>query len=459
MKPAPTERENPRELPRVLSTAHATSIVVGIIIGSGIFLVPHAMAAATGDPRVVYFVWLAGGVLSLFGATTYAEIAAARPFYGGEYAFLKDAYGDVWAFLFMWTLTAVGKPASLATIAAGLMLVLEDFSPLRPLAAPAFHQLIWAQFAAVIFTWAITALNICGTRRSVNTQMALTWLKSLLIVAIAAACFFGGRHGSWRNFEPGFHAAHAGLGGAMTALVAALWAYNGWNDVSHMAGEIGNPKRSLPFALIAGVSIVAGLYMLMNAAVQYVLPFADIAHTARPAADAMRLAVGSCGALIVSAIMAVSIVSTFLGSSLSGARIPFAAAHDGLFFKTFAYVHPRFQTPVTALVLQSFVTSVLLLTVRDFQALFSLAIFSQWLAYGLATSTIFVFRRRPQEKQRSYSAFLYPVSPICFIAAAIGLSLFSIVSKPRSSALAVFVIACGLPLYFMFMHQQRMRNR
>ena len=352
------------------------------------------------------------------------------------------------AFLFMWTLTVIGKPASLATIAAGLVLVLEIFSRFGALSTVAFGAISWGQLFAVAFTWGITALNIRGTRTSANTQLSLTWLKGLLILVIAGFCFSGSKHGaSWHNFETSVTPSHPGLSGMVTALVAALWAYNGWNDVSQMAGEMDTPQRSLPVALIGGVAVVGGLYMLTNAAVQYVLPASAIAQSARPAADAMRLVAGPVGASMVSVGMAVSIVATFIGSSLSGARIPFAAAHDGLFFRSLAYIHPRFGTPAAALGLQSVLTTALLLLTRNFEALLSLAIFSQWLAYGLAASTIFVFRSHANDEHRPFSAFCYPVSPICFIAAAFGLSFFSLVSKPLSSSLALAVILCGIPVY------------
>ena len=241
----------------------------------------------------------------------------------------------------------------------------------------------------------------------------------------------------------------------MTALVAALWAYNGWNDLSQMAGEIEEPGRSLPFALIGGVAIVGGLYMLTNAAIQYVLPASALAQSARPAAEAMRIVAGPMGAALVSAGMVISIVATLIGSALSGARIPFAAAHDGLFFQCIAYVHPRFETPAAALVLQSALTSVLLLLVGRFESLFSLAIFSQWLAYGLAASTIFVFRRQVRGRKPAFSAFWYPVSPLCFIAAALGLCDFSVFSKPGASIAALAIILCGLPVYAFCRRLQR----
>ena len=443
----PTPRH---ELPRVLNRAHAVSIVVGIIIGSGIFLVPREMMAAVGSAGTVYLVWIVGGIITLFGAMTYAEIVAARPRYGGEYVFLKDAYGDLAAFLFTWMMTVIGKPASLATIVTGLIRVLETFPVFQGLARPVFGSFEWSQLFAIAFTWAVTTLNVCGTRRSANTQLSLTWLKGLLIVVIAAFCFLASHgRGSWHNFQTSFPLAHAGFPGFMTALVAALWAYNGWNNVGQMAGEIEEPQSNLPVALIGGVAIVGFLYMLTNAAIQFIFPAAMIAQSPRPAADAMRVIAGSMGSAVVSVGMAVSMVATFIGSALAGARIPFAAAHDGLFFRQIAYVHPRFGTPAAALVLQSVITSLLLLLTRNFQALFSLAIFSQWLAFGLAASTIFVFRRRWSRHERPFSTFWYPFSPVCFIAAALGLSLFQLISRPLSSLMALVVILSGVPVFFL----------
>ncbi len=369
--------QNPRsELPRVLNASHATSIVVGIIIGSGIFLVPREMMAAVGSSRAVYAVWIVGGLLSLFGAMTYAEITAAHPRYGGEYAFLREAYGDLTAFLYMWTQITVAKPASLATIAAGLARVLGTFAIFSSFSQPAFAYLLWGQVFAIAMTWLIAGLNIIGTRKSANVQLLLTWLKGLLILVIAGFCFgAAGQHGLC-NFATEFTGARGGFSGFMIALVAALWAYDGWSDVVTMAGEVERPQRSLPLALVGGVAIVGALYMLTNAAIQYVLPAAAIATADRPAADAMRLVAGQWGNSLVSIGMAVSICATFVGSSLSGARVPFAAARDGLFFKQLAHVHPRFHTPSTALILQAVISSLLLLFIGRFQALFSLAIFA-----------------------------------------------------------------------------------
>src|SRR5580658_1520294 len=276
------------ELPRVLNASHATSIVVGIIIASGIFLLQGEMLAPGGSSRGVYAVWIVGGLLSLFGAMTYAEITAARPRYGGEYAFLREAYGDLTGFLYMWTQITVAKPASLATIAAGLARVLGTFAIFSSFARPAFAHLLWAQVFAIATTWLITGLNIVGTRKSANVQLLLTWLKGVLILVIAGFCFgAAGNRGSWQNFATDFTGARGGFSGFMIALIAALWAYDGWSDVVTMAGEVKRPQRSMPVALVGGVIIVGSLYMLTNAAIQFVLPAASIAIADRPAADAM----------------------------------------------------------------------------------------------------------------------------------------------------------------------------
>ncbi len=440
--------EAPHELPRVLNTAHATSMVVGIIIGSGIFLVPHEMMAAVGSARMVYAVWIVGGLLSLFGAMTYAEIAAGRPRYGGEYAFLREAYGDQVAFLYMWTWVLIAKPASQATIAAGFVRVLATFPAFAFFGAPAFGSILWAQLVAVVITWAVTLLNILGTRGSGNVQLALTWLKVALIVVIAGCCFLlAGPHGSWQHFASSFAGARGGFAGFMTALVAALWAYDGWSDVTQMAGEVQRPQRSLPIALVFGVAAVGLLYMLTNAAIQYVLPASAIASVDRPAADAMRLVTGGWGAGLVSLGMAVSIGATFVGSSLSGARVPFAAARDGLFFQSLAHVSPRFQTPSSALVLQAVLATLLLFAVGRFQALFSLAIFAEWLFYALTASTVYVFRRRDAAATRPFSMWGYPALPALFILAASVLLLFSVADHPWSSLVGAAVVLLGIPAH------------
>jgi APA family basic amino acid/polyamine antiporter len=444
------EQQHTSDLPRVLNATHATAIVVGIIIGSGIFLVPREMMAAVGSSRMVYAVWIVGGLLSLFGAMSYAEVAAMKPRVGGEYAFLRDAYGDLIAFLYTWTWVTIAKPASIATIAAGLMRVLGTFDTFHFLTQPAFGPLLWSQLAAIAATWLITGLNIVSTRDSANVQTALTWLKVLMILVIAGFCFTSFEHGSWHNLATSFTGARGGFGGFMIALIAALWAYDGWSDVSQMAGEIQNPQRSMPLALVGGVTIVGALYMLTNAAIQYVLPAHVIALSDRPAADALLLVAGHFGAALVSIGMAISICATFVGSSLSGARVSFAAARDRLFPSALARIHPRFQTPSSSLIMQAVLSSLLLLAIGRFQALFSLAIFSEWLFYALTAATVFVFRYREPDTPRPYRVTGYPVVPALFILAALVLLVFSFADQPRNSLIGAAVILAGVPIHYLF---------
>lgn len=442
-------------LPRVLTATHATAIVVGIIIGSGIFLVPREMMAAVGNSRTVFAVWITAGLLSLFGAMSYAELAAMRPRVGGEYAFLHEAYGPLTAFLYTWTWTIIAKPASIASLSAGLIRVLGTFAAFSFLVRPAYAHLLWGQIFAITVTWLITLLNIVSTRNSANVQTALTWLKVLMIVVIAGFCFSSVQHGNWHNFATGFTGARGGFAGFMIALTAALWAYDGWSDVSQMAGEVKDPQRSLPLALVGGVLTVGALYMLTNAAIQYIFPAAVIAHSERPAVDALQFVAGHFGASLVSIGMAVSICATFVGSSLSGARIPFAAARDGIFPRKLAAIQPRFHTPANALILQAVISSLLLLAVGRFQALFSLAIFSEWLFYALTTATLFVFRVREPNALRPYRVHGYPFVPALFILAALVLLVFSFMDQPRNSIAGAIVILCGVPVYFFTQRRKR----
>ena len=288
-------------------------------------------------------------------------------------------------------------------------------------------------------------------------QLVLTWLKGFLILVIAGFCFFATGPGTvsgsagWHNFASTFTGARGGFSGFMIALIAALWAYDGWTDVSQMAGEIQRPQRSLPFALIGGIGIVGALYMLTNAAIQYVLPAATIAAAARPTVDAMRLVAGAKGAAIVSLGIAISMAATFVGSALSGARVTFAASRDGLFFTQLAHVNRRFRTPDASLLVQAILTTLLLLVIGKFQALFSLAIFADWLFYALAASTIFVFRRRDRAAgvTRPFSMWGYPALPAIFIAAAVVLTIFSFANQPLNSIAGTAIILLGIPAHLL----------
>ena len=387
---------------------------------------------------------------------SYAEVAALRPRVGGEYAFIREAYGDLPAFLYTWTWVTIAKPASIATIAAGLMRVLGDFSALSFLSQPAFAHLYWSHSSPPSPSPGSSPRSTSSARASPPTcRPRSPGSRSFSSSASPSSASPASATARCTISPPIYLGAHAGLTGFMTALIAALWAYDGWSDVSQLAGEVRDPQRSMPLALVGGVFIVAALYMLMQGAIQYILPAAVIATSDRPAADALRVIAGSAGAALVTIGMAVSICATFVGSSLSGARVPFAAARDHLFPRSLAAIHPRFHTPSASLILQAVLSSLLLLAVGKFQALFSLAIVSEWLFYALTASTVFVFRHREPDRPRPYSVNGYPITPILFILAALMIIVFSFVTEPRNSIAGAAVILLGVPLYFVMKSRQR----
>ncbi len=440
----------PANLPRVLGVSQATAIVVGTIIGSGIFLVPSEMMKDTGSSTLVYLAWIVGGLLSLFGAMTYAELGAMLPYAGGEYVYLRGAYGDTPAFLYMWTWFAVAKPASIAAVTSGLARTLGVFSAFHWLTAPVpgiggpLH-LFWSQVFAIGVTWFMTGLNYLGIKKAGDFQLVFTVLKGILILIVAGLCF-ASTTGSWSNFSTSLPHAVGGFGGFMLALIATLWAYDGWNDLTMVAGEVRRPERSLPIALIGGLFIVGILFMATNAAIQYILPAAQIAASERPAVAALSIVAGPRGAGFVAAAMALSIFVTLNGTVMSGARIPFAAARDRLFFRQFAHIHPRFQSPSTSLVVQGSLSTVLLLFLSEFQQHFELAVFAEWLFYMLTATTVFVYRRRRPDLARPYRVWGYPLLPAIFVVCAGTVLVWSYKNNLNGSLLGTALILLGLPV-------------
>jgi APA family basic amino acid/polyamine antiporter len=445
------------DLSRDLGVSHATAVVVGTIIGSGIFLVPAEMMQAVGSVRLVYLAWFTGGLLSFFGALTYAELGAMKPQAGGEYVYVRDAYGPLAAFLYAWTWFIIAKPASIATVTTGLVRILGTFSifsffSTNILSAP--FTFTCGQLVAIAATILISALNYIGIKKAGEFQLVFTLLKVVIILGIVGIGFsYSG--GNWSNFAGTFAVAKGGVAGFFAALVAALWAYDGWNDLNMVAGEVRQPERSIPIALIAGVASVGVLYVLVNAAVQFVLPSGAIAASPRPASDAIGLVLGPLGAGIVSAGMAISMLVTLNGTTMSGARVPFAVARDGYFFSALAQVHPRFHTPSVAIVVQAILAVILLLLGGNFRQLFSLAIFAEWLFYMIAGTTVFALRRRQPDAPRPYKVWGYPLVPALFVLASALLLYYTFTDNLRNSALGVLVILAGIPVFYTFSRRRR----
>ena len=410
---------------------------------------------AVGSARLVYLAWIVGGVLSFFGALTYAELGALKPQAGGEYIYVRDGYGPLAGFLYAWTTFFISKPASIATITTGLVRILGTFAVFSFFSKDVITSpfpVSYAQLVAIAACILISILNYLGVKKAGEFQLVFTLLKVGIILAIVFIGFSYGA-GSWSHFADTFSGAKGGIAGFMAALVAALWAYDGWNDLNMVAGEIRKPERSIPMALIFGVATVGALYMLVNAAVQYVLPAAAIAASPRPASDAIGLVLGPLGASVVSAAMALSMLVTLNGTTMSGARVPYAVARDKYFFSVLADVHPKFHTPSAAIVAQAMLAITLLLVGGNFRQFFSLAIFSEWLFYMITASTVFVFRHRGGP--RPYNVWGYPVVPALFVMASAILLYYTFTDNLRNSAWGCLVILAGVPVFYGFARKKR----
>ena len=454
--PEPMQRDSRPELSRDLGVSHASAVVVGTIIGSGIFLVPSEMMQAVGSAKLVYLAWVVGGLLSFFGALTYAELGAMKPQAGGEYVYVRDGYGPLGGFLYAWTWFVIAKPASVATVVTGLVRILGTFSFFSFFSSDVIRVPIavtWGQMFAIAAAILISLLNYLGVKKAGEFQLVFTLLKVAIILGIVVVCFSGigkvtGQ--GWSNFAGTFAGAKGGIAGFMAALVAALWAYDGWNDLNMVAGEVKHPERNIPIALIAGVATVGVLYVLVNAGVQYVLPASALAASPRPASDAVALVMGRLGASIVSAGMALSMLVTLNGTIMSGARVPYAVARDGYFFRALAEVHPRFHTPSVAIAVQAMLSILLLLVGANFRQLFSLAIFAEWLFYMIAGSTVFIFRWRDPQAPRPYRMWGYPLVPALFVAVAAALLCYTFKNDWPNSGYGLLVILAGVPVFAYF---------
>jgi len=441
-------------LVRELGASHAASIVIGVVIGSGIFLVPSEMMQAAGSARLVYLAWLVGGIFSFFGAVTYAELGAMKPQAGGEYVYIRDAYGPLPGFLCGWTWTIIIKPASLAAVSTGIVRIMGSFPSLSFLTVTGGHLTTSGKLVAGAFVFFVSVVNYVGVRRAGNFQLVFTILKIVLIAAIAALAFSS--HGDWGHFAQRYSGATGGIAGFVAAVAAALWAYDGWSDLNMVAEEVRSPEKNLPLALTGGLIAIGILYMLVNAAVQYALPAAFVATSSSPMSDAVRTSLlGAAGAVIVSGVMVISLTTSLNGIAMSGARMAFALSRDGNFFQALAKVHPRFRTPHVAIVIQAILSVSFLLVGGNFRQLFTLSIFAEWLSYVTASSALFVFRRRIPLPPRPFRIWGYPLAPALFILASAALLYYTFTSNLRYSALGSLVILAGIPVYYGFALRRR----
>jgi APA family basic amino acid/polyamine antiporter len=442
-------------LQRVLGLWSAVSIVIGTVIGSGVFLVPSTMIRYVGSVEKLFAVWIVAGVLSLFGALTYAELAAAMPEAGGEYVYLRAAYGPFWGYLYGWTQFWVGKSGSIATLAAGFYTYLTAFYPAlgASVVTLPWHigpggsllEIHYGQLVAIGVILMLAVVNYVGVKSGGNLQVFVTCLKMLLIAGIIVVGLASGK-GDFSHMQAHIPSA-AGFAGFFAAMVSALWAYDGWNNVSMVSSEIRNPQRNLPRALVFGTTAVIATYLLINVAYFYVLTPAQVAASHRVAADMMHSLYGGIAASAVTVAVLISIFAALNGSILSGARVPYAMARDGLFFRAAAGVHPKFHTPGGATIMLCVWSCVVVLS-GWYDDLYNFVIFGSWILYLLTTLSVFVLRKKYPDLARPYRTIGYPFVPVLFVCVAAMLLFSTVQTRPRESFMGLGLMAISVPFYF-----------
>jgi len=454
----PLVRPEEPHLVRGLGPVEATLLVVGTVIGSGIFLTPAEIGRTAGvyGLGVILLVWVIGGLLSLAGALAFAELGAMFPRSGGQYVFLREAFGPLWAFLYGWMEFWVARSGSIAVLAVAFATGATAFVPLDPTGVR------WVAFLAVMV---LTLVNYVGVRAGGAVQVVFTAVKVGALGALVV-CAFALPGGSAQNWTPVWTdpgSTGSGFWGAVgAAMIAVLWSYDGWTNGAAVSEEVQSPQRTVPRALLGGTALIMAIYLAVNLAYHYVLPLAEVQRSQLVGADVARLLFGDVGGALVSAAVMVSTFGAANGVLLTGPRIFYAMARDGVFFHDLARLHPRFRTPDRAILLQGFWAGVLVLVpfsdlareylgwqmrAQLFEQLLTFVVFGSWLFYGMGVSALVVLRLKRPQQERPYRAWGYPVVPFLFVATAAAFVVHTLNHSPRESLAGLGVILLGLPAY------------
>lgn len=435
------------ELRRVLRMRDLVMLVIGTVIGSGIFLVPGAVLRPLGGSvALALLVWITGGTLSLIGALTYGELSAGHPKAGGLYIFIRDCFGPLLAFLYGWTLLFVISSGSVATLAVAFSNYFSEFLSLSPLVT---------KLVSVAMILVIAIVNVRGTRVSADLQNVTTAVKVLVILAMSGALLWFGRSPILSG-NSAHTLTHPGslLSGFGLAMISVLWAYEGWQYATFSAGECINPQRDFPAAFLIGSASLIGIYLLANLGYLAALGAVGVAGSSRVAVTAVAVLGSPYLRRIVGLAILVSIFSAANSIILTAPRVYYAMAKDGIFFQRLAQVHPRFGTPAFAVVTAA-VWSAVLAVSGTFEQLLTYVVFVGWIFYALAAASIFVYRKNSTETTRNYRTPGYPLTPIMFIISALALVINTIVSQPLRSALGLGIVSLGVPAYLVWRSKQR----
>jgi len=454
----------PSELVRGLGLSAAIAINVANMIGTGVFLKTRVMTCNVGSASTVLMVWIAAGLLSLAGTFSYAEVAAMLPEAGGDYVFLRRAYGRFVGFLYGWTFFTVARAGSQAALAVGVAIFLNvalGGGLDRHLVDASIMGTSWhldgLTVIALATIWTVALVNCRPVATGGLAAIALTVLKVLLVLTVAIGAFAFAK-GTFSHFaappavgrcEGVADTARGGIAGFGAAMLGALWAYDGWNNVTPLAGEIKNPARNLPLAFFGGTIIVGLLYLVVNVAYFYVLTpteIADVSTSSSVATEVLKRFAGPHAITFVAVALMLSSFGSLHASVLANSRIPFAMAREGLFFRALGSVSPHSRVPVKAIVAQAAWGSVLAIS-GSYDTLTDSVIFAAWLFYGLSAGSLFVFRRTLRAEYRPYRALGYPVVPAVFILVTIWLIVNTFVATPRLAFMGIGVMLAGLPFY------------
>ncbi len=436
----------PRELTRSLRQGDLVLVVIGTVIGSGIWLVPGTVLRNTaGDPGWALLVWVVGGICSLLGALTFAELGTLYPDAGGSYTYVREAFGRFPAFLLGWTLFLAINTGSTATLAVAFSTYAGELMPLGPLGR---------KLLAVLMIVAVSAVNIRGVRHAATVQNWSTAVKVAAILAIAILGISLGSGGSAAAARAFSTPLSGGLlSGAGVALLGVLWAYEGWINVTNSAGEALDPQRTFARGIIIGTAALVLLYVLANIGYLAAIGPDGVAGSQRVAADTVRSLFGPVPAKFVSAAVLVSVFSAANGLALTGPRMYFAMARDGVFFRELGEVHPRFGTPAIAIAAGG-VWAALLTLWGSFEQLLTYVVFASWLFAALAAASVFVLRRRRPDAPRPYRVPGYPLTPALFIVAALAIVANTIVARPVQALAGIGIVLVGTPAYLLWTRQR-----
>lgn len=415
-------------------------VAIGSCIGSGIFVTPSQIAGLVPSAQLILGVWAIGGIITLTGALTFGELGSIFPQAGGIYVFLKEAYGGLAGFLYGWAYLLIITSGSIAVLALAFSYYLSFFIPMNEATK------IVTSIIAII---TVTTLNVLRAKFGEIFSNIFTGLKIVgILIIIGVGLFFGSSDLSFNSNTTSL-ASDSSLSSFGVALVGVLFSYGGWQHASFLAGETKNPSRNVPIAMITGALVVILIYLLVNVSYMLLLPINTIAGSQKVAAESVSTII-PFGGMLVAGIIAISTLGTIGIYTLSTPRIYYAMAEDGLFFKSFAKVHPRFKTPVNAIIGQSVWSIILLLFWGTFEDLITYTVSVEWIFFGLAAAGIFIFRKRLKNVNRPYKTLGYPVTPIIFVGIIIWFVINITINKPLHMAIGIGFLLLGIPVYFLF---------